>query len=370
MTNEHDEAPDRAPVRVAWFVSNHGWGHLSRSTVIAEAFLRHGHAVLMVVAPELEQAVRAALPGGAIEVVTGDLDRGYAFGAGGRGADAERSRELIRYGTSVDPAVLEAVQAWAPDVLASDATPWASRVAGALSVPSVICSNFSWDDQYASLFEGHADVAAEVEIVREHVAAFTLALELPLGPGIPATPKRRAVPLVSRWPSDAPVSDVLPVGKGELITWAFGRTPLAEQPLEGLQRLVELAKARGLRVGATAATAEAVPGVVAIPDDGYWPDVLAASRLVVSKAGYSTLAEALRGRTHLIVFGITGLPEERGMVRAVEAVGYGLAIPLESSDPASGVEAHANALLDRPRRDAVTENGTAAIVDEVVRLVR
>lgn len=354
----------RRTARVAWFVSNHGWGHLSRSTVAAEALLRRGHAVAMVLAPEMEATVRAALP--RADVITGDLDRGYAFGAGGRGADAERTRALVRYATDVDDRVVAALSSWRPDVVLSDATPWAATVARTLGVPSAICSNFSWDTQYEALYGGMDDLQEALTTIRAHVERFDIALELPLGPGVPAVATRRAMPLLARHPSGDPP---LLSGEGPLVMWAFGRTPIPDQPTDALRALAAICRERRLRLGATEAVAAAVPGVTAIPDTLYWPDVLTSARLVISKAGYSTLAETLRGPAHAVSFGVTGLPEERSMQREIEAAGYGIGIPLEEPDPAGALERAVAELLERPERKPITDDGTNAIADAIADLV-
>ena len=334
-------------MRVAWLISNHGWGHLSRSLVCLDGLVGRGHAVTAVVAPEMASAVASALP--AVTIITGRLDRGYVFGAGGRGVDGEASRPLFTEALAgPDPALIEAVRAWAPDVVAADATPWASTLAEALGVPSVLVSNFSWDDQFDAMYAP----SPEVDRLHEVVARTTLGLEMPLGPGLPRIAERRRVPLVSRMPRGPVHLDGL--GEGEAyVAWAFGRTAPGAQPLDALRAIAAHCRTHGLRLAMDVVLAPHAglgAEVVAVAEDAYWPDVLASARLVVTKAGYSSIAESLRGTCYVLGAGITGLPEERAMLAEVEAAGYGLGIPWDAPAFTQQMVEAARDLLGRPPR--------------------
>lgn len=354
------------PIRVAWLISNHGWGHLSRSLVCLEALVARGHHVAAVVGSEMATAIADALP--TVTVITGRLDRGYVFGAGGRGVDRGASRPLFaEVLTGPEPALVEALRAWTPQVIAADATPWTSTVADALGVPSVLVSNFSWDDQFDAMYAP----APEVDRLHEVVARTTLGLEMPLGPGLPLARTRHAVPLISRMPRGPVALDGLAAGE-PFVAWAFGRTGPAAQPVEALREIAAEARARGLRVAVDAAVgAYAGLGdeVVPVPDDAYWPDLLAAARLVVTKAGYSSVAESLRGHGYVLSAGITGLTEERGMLAAIEAAGYGLTVPWDAPDFTTRMVDAARTLLDRPQRTPVTERGEADVARALEALV-
>lgn len=353
-------------MRLTFLISDHGWGHLGRSLVVARAILGRGHALQMVVSEAMASRVAETLPDA--DVTTGALDQGYVFGAGGRGADAAATRpRLAACARGPAPELVEAARAWAPDVVLADATSWASTVATAVGVPSVLTSNFGWDVQFAALYDGDPEAVDDVRAVVDQVCAFDLALELPLGPGAPAVRERRRVALVGQRPSGvAPFEFDRPV-----VAWAFGRTPPDAQPLDGLRALAQVAAERGLALVLNESLRPEMPdlpGAHFLPDETPWPDVLAASRLVVSKAGYSTLAEALRGPGHVIATGVTGLPEERAMQSELEARGLGRGIPVASDDEsaatvAEAIEAAARNLLDRPERTPNDESGEVEIVE-------
>lgn len=357
-------------MRLSFLISDHGWGHLGRSLVVAAEVVARGHDLQLVVSPAMATRVRDAVPGAAVCV--GRLDQGYIFGAGGRGADAAASRALLSAcSAGPTPELTAEVVAWRPDVVLADATPWATVVARACGVPAVLASNFSWDDQYAGLFEGDSEAAPDVATVRAQASMFDLALEMPLGPGAPSVRTRRSVPLVGQRPAGRATG--LPTDR-PLITWAFGRTLPAAQPLTGLGALATLAKERGFALVVNELlrdiARDLAPEAILLPDDAPWPDVLATSRIVVSKAGYSTIAEALRGAGHVIATGVTGLPEERAMQHDIEARGLGRGVPVDVEDVAAAIADAARSLINQPERAPLDEAGEVEIVDALEEIAR
>lgn len=350
-------------MRIALFVSDHGWGHLSRSLITAAEAIRRGHALAVVCSPAMIGTVRAALP--QATPIAGRLDQGYVFMRGGS-PDREATRPLLEaIAEGPQPALIDEVVRWAPEVVIADATPWAADVAHRAGARAALCSNFSWDDQFAAMYGEGAPVAA----LRGQVRAFDLALELPLGPGLPAVTRRQAVPLLSRWPGTG-----LPpalAGGDAFATWAMGRTDPAAQPLDLLRALGERCAARGLRLAVNeAVAAHAGPAAVALPDDTSWPDVLAGSRVVVTKAGYSTISETLRGSGHLVVLGVTGLPEERAMMTGIAAMGRAESIPVTAPEFVAAAVAAFERALDRPPAPPEGARGEIAIVDALEALAR
>ncbi|MFA7249549.1 MAG: hypothetical protein WC273_07920 [Dehalococcoidia bacterium] len=343
-------------MRVALAISDHGWGHLNRSLVTAAEVVRRGHALALVINASMEAEVRRACPDA--EVLTGPLDRGYVFAPGGS-VDHDASRPLLHASAIGAPAALaEAVARWRPDVVMADATPWAPALACAADAPAVLCSNFSWDDQYLAMY----GATAEVERVRAQVAAFDLGLELPLGSGLPAVAERRTVPLLAQWPGTSlpPAIDAA----RPLVTWTMGRTPPEAQPLDALRGLAEGCARRGFQLAVNEVLAPyAGKAAIALPDHVAWSDVLAASCLVVTKAGYSTVAEALRGPGYVAMAGVTGLTEERAMIADVEARGWGLGVAVADPNFDARFLAAIDALLRRVPRPPTDEAGEYAIVD-------
>ncbi|MGE3858090.1 MAG: hypothetical protein AB7G21_14120, partial [Dehalococcoidia bacterium] len=213
-----------------------------------------------------------------------------------------------------------------------------------------------------------------VAAVRAHVAGFDRALELPLGPGAPTVAVRTPVPLLARRPSGAPVPG-LPRDR-PVIVWAFGRTPPAAQPLAALTALARLAAAEGYTLVASeglravlAPAPGAAEAVRLLPETTPWPDLLAAARLVVSKAGYSTLAEALRGSAHVIAIGVTGLAEERAMQVALARRGFGQGVPVGTADVAGAVLTAARTLLAGAPRAPLLEAGEEMVLDQLEAMV-
>lgn len=345
------ETYEGPPLRIAWLVSDHGWGHLNRSIVCMRALLDRGHAVTAVVAPSMREAIIQALP--YATCATTPMDRGYQVERGGRGVNRALSIPLIEaVAQGPAPAAVSTILAGHPQIVVGDATPWTSVVAESGGVPSVLVSNFSWDDQYAAIAPDSPLLAP----IRAMVAATTAGLELPFGSGLAGVRVRHAMPMISRTPS-AGILPGLTLDK-PFVVWAFGGTQADAQPLHALRDLAAIAQARGLALVADGAIA-AYTGVDAVvpPPGTPWPDILAAAQLVVTKAGYSTIAETLRGAGHVLAIGITDLPEELAMLAQIEAIGHGAGISWGVANFAARFRNAVSLLLRRQARLPVRERG-------------
>ena len=355
------------PLRAAILVSDHGWGHDSRAALIAREIVERGGAALAVASPGLCDAMRRDVS--AIAVLPGMLDRGYRIAGPAQEIDHEASLAALRESLRGPPdSLLAAVVDWRPDIVLADATPWAPLVAGAAGVPAMLCSNFSWDDQYESLF-GPSD---EVRRLRAMVARFDLGLELPFGSGLAAVPRREAAPLLARLPAGGAPGHVPGVNPGmPLVTWAMGRTPPAVQPLDVLPALAVTVTGAGAQLAVSERVADAASGLEAtvIPEDVDWPALLTASRVAVSKAGYSTVCETLRGSGYAVLLGLTGLVEERSMIAEVERRGAGVGVDVAATGWRDRLLAAVSELLAQPPRAPMRERGERAIVDRLVELV-
>jgi len=337
-------------------------------TPLAAALLETGAAVAVVASRSVGRAIADAVPG--VEVIAGALDRGLRVTAGAMRANPEATLPLLRESLAApDEALRAAVVAWAPDVLVADATPWAPRLAQACGARSVLCSNFSWDDQYEAIFGATEEVLALREVVR----GYDLGLVMPFGPGLPSVAVTEPAPLISRVPATSPtaVRAALHVPAGaKLITWAMGRTPAEVQPEAAIRAIAAVAA----RWRAAFAASEAVvgplgiEGLIAVPDDASFVDLVASSDLVISKAGYSTVVETLRGPGRVIVLTSIGTAEERGLAAEVERREVGAVIEVGSEAWLDRLGAAVEALLALPPRAPDTTCGERWIAERVLRL--
>jgi hypothetical protein len=353
--------------RVAVAITDHGWGHASRMTPVVAELRRRGWPVLVLAGPDIAESFRRAAPG--CEVLTARMDRGLRVEPGGAAVDLAATEAILRESLAApDVGLVEALRPWRPDVVLADATPWAADLAHAAGARAVLCSNFSWEEQYASSL----GETAEVEALRERVRRFDGAIVLPLGTGVGAVRVRRPVPLISRMPQQ-PAETLARLGLDPgrpLVAWALGRTPPSAQPLDLFRALARLCLDAGAQLVAAEPLRTACPDAAfaGAPDHLYWPDLLAASRVVVSKAGYSTLAEALRGSARLLVIRGHRTAEESAMAEAVLREDYGLAVDAGAGE-AEFVRA-AGELLQAPPREPITERGEQAVADYLAAVAR
>ncbi len=356
--------------RIALLISDHGWGHAGRMSALVAELAGRGWPVLVLAGEAVAGGLRARIPVAAfpaVDVRAGALDRGLVVRAGGRGVDIEATRALLEESLHApNPALRRVVLDWDPDVVIADATPWGADLARDVPAPSILCTNFSWEEQYASVLGETAEVAR----LRERVRRFDHACRIPIGTTLDAVAARTDVGLISRLPRAAAPEALAAVGLDPSVppvTWSMGRSPASEQPLELLAALAGICHASRVPLIASSTLAPAgVPGVTRfVPDEVYWPDLLAASRLVVSKAGYSTIAETLRGGGRVLVLRGLHTAEERAIAGEVEAKGFGASVGFAGRVDLEAFGATVRALLAAPPRDPIRERGEVQVADVV-----
>ena len=81
-------------MRIAFFISNHGFGHIMRNLPVAEELIRKGHSVVIVTDKRQGSVADQYLKGKA-EIVYNDTDAGLIVRAGSLVIDTEATVERI-----------------------------------------------------------------------------------------------------------------------------------------------------------------------------------------------------------------------------------------------------------------------------------
>lgn len=217
-----------------------------------------------------------------------------------------------------------------PDLVVTDVSPEPLLVAEKLGVVSVVASNFNWVDQY----EPHlrADLVAPLRgayalASRTHAYALRTALS-----GL-----RRIVPagLVTRevGRSRETIRRALGLGADEpLVHLGFGYsadaaalgTELDPGWLPPRVRLLVSANLAGMAERGPDGGRPPVPVAVIPPDEADAHDFIAACDLVVAKAGYGTVAEAIAAKVPILAVPVEGSVESETIARTVSDLGIGL----------------------------------------------
>ncbi len=296
------------------YVSGHGYGHATRT---AEAL-----RVLRERAPSLSMAVCTQAPASLFEVVGGPLTvRPLECDVGLVQKDALTIDEpatataVRRFLTGWDRLVAAEARFLRDSgarLVLGDIPPLAFAAAADASVPSIALGNFSWDWIYRHLARREPALGKAADLAAAAYERATLLLRLPFTCDMGAFLRIEDVPLVARRPSvdrkDARRRLGLDARPAVLLSFGGVGVPGLEPAAFG--RLAEflflvtgpVAAGRAPNVRRLDTTELLAAGL------GY-PDLVAASDVVVSKPGYGIVSDCIGARTRLVYTDRGDFPE-------------------------------------------------------------
>jgi hypothetical protein len=316
--------------RICYYVSDHGWGHASRTIGVIRALLdlRSGTEVIIKSDSGYDLLRESFASDSNVVVIRSKKDFGLVTKASSIEVDRGRTRACLADWVAGWDHYMEEERAFCAErnvsLIVSDIAPQPFLVATKLGVPSVGISNFTWAEVYEALYgEIH-----EVRSLREAYATASVGLILPLS--TPALPFRESLEIglvVRRLTRDrAEIRRILGVGRDKLLVW-FGFGKSVALGSSGL--LTDLANALlSIRPDARflSVDAEWSPrgyGVLLPSDDPETQDYIGACDLMIGKPAYGTVSECLQGRVPMILAGRSGMAEDDAIMSCIRSLGAG-----------------------------------------------
>jgi hypothetical protein len=344
------------PLRLACFVTPHGFGHAARACAVLDALGRRLplRVELFTTVPEwffrdslvvpfTYHSVRTDVGLAQRDALTEDLE-----------ATAGALAELLPFAPGLLDSLAAMVRGSGCAAVLCDIAPLGIAVAQAAGLPAALVENFTWDWIYAAY-----EAAAPALLAHgKQLAGWFGRADLHLQATPACQPLAGAVtvaPIARRARQDAQevraALGLRPDERAVLVTmggiaWDFGR--LAPRLPPGVVLLVP---------GGVAGGEQRLPGAVLMPFRSrfHHPDLVAASDAVVGKIGYSTFAEAWSAGVPYGFIPRQRFPESPILGGFVTHHGAGLPVP---ADAVSGGQWEwLDALLAMPRRPAATDRG-------------
>jgi len=213
------------------------------------------------------------------------------------------------------------------DVIISDISPQPFVVGNELGIPTIAISNFTWYDIYYDMF-GKIE---EVERIKEFYQLASIALILPFNDSMKIFSNRKKISLISReitaerdeMRRKHKIQDdeiVVYVGMGmSLNTASFY-----------VENLKNMAKSH-VKILVSCNSRSFSNDFIKIPkNETETQNYINMCNLVVSKAGYSTISEAIRARVPMFLLKREGFKEDEILTRVVEKYGIGKTISWRS----------------------------------------
>jgi len=279
-------------VNVAFYLSNHGFGHATRAVALAQELTQAGVFCLLVtdrpdyLFADLDQRYwRKRTPIADVGLVQTHWRR----------ADAPDTLAALQCLIAESGDVIQREAEWLRrkriDLVVADVPPLAFPAAELAGVPSVAVSNFDWPHLYEPLLKGLPGATETIAAVRAACARATLALRLPFSNALSMSSFPRVEPagLLARTADRrrASVRRELGLATDDLLVvtlfGGFGANPL------DLDALCAVPHVRVMAVEGNCAS----PRFTRIPPQVSLTALLPAADAVVTKLGYSTLAECV-----------------------------------------------------------------------------
>jgi len=313
---------------VCFYVTDHGYGHAARDIALIRHLVRRDDEVRVFVKADVAcEFLRSSLPSDRVEVMRRRNDFGIVN-------HPERNLDIDEEGTQ--SALKQWVGGWDVyvkrekdfcrrqkiELIISDVSPQPFIVAGELGIPGIAVSDFEWHWVYESLFGNTLDVRT----IAEAYSAASLALVLPLAAPTQVFEQTKEVGLLSREIGRSKKQIRRKLGISEADALVYLGLGLSLDP-SCLARVETSWHRRNLRL--LVSWNVSLPGALKIPAaDTESQDYIGACDLVVSRAGYSTVSEAITARVPMLLF--HNFIEGEWLLGEVKALGIGEEITRES----------------------------------------
>ena len=249
-----------------------------------------------------------------------------------------------------------------------DIPPLAFVAAAEAGVPSIALGNFSWDWIYRHLATRQPDLAEAAAHAAAAYGRAGLLLRLPFAGDLSAFPRIEDVPLVARAPALAKAEVRLRLGLDArpVVLLSFGGVGMPGLEPAAFGRLDEyLFLLTGQAGGGAAPNVRRLEAGQLSAAGLYYPDLVAAADVVVSKPGYGIVTDCIGARTRLVYTDRGDFPEYPILVaemprylpvvfasnedvregRLDEALRQVMALPFPEPPPTNGSSVAADRLL-------------------------
>lgn len=310
---------------IAFFISDHGYGHLTRNLEIARELLNRGHRVSVITGKQ-HGAVAAAYLEGRAAIMACHTDAGLILKPGTLEVDAAATERAVRSHL----AEWDSLIAGSPDadLYAVDIAPWALLAAKRKGIPSCILTNFTWIEQYeAFLPEELLEEYRKAFRSRDYAFYYDLASEpsrMVLGEGSDIGFAARAI-------NRARVKEIRSRHSRPLVFISVGMSN------DGIQEAIDVGDLPYDFVTTFSVNLRG-NNVTALPSDvPNTQDYVAAADYCIAKAGWSTVSEIMLAGVPFAALNRPDVAEDTLTIREIERRGCGIGIDVRDLRNMGGV---------------------------------
>ncbi len=366
----HRRADDRPPLHIAFFVSPHGFGHATRSAAVMAAVQDRRPETVFEVFTSAPEWIFGETLRGSYRCHHTESDVGLVQTTPLR-EDLDETLATLRrfYPLREDRIARLAAQLQSTRcaLVVCDIAPLGIAVARRAHLPAVLLENFTWDWIYAAYADEHPELRSVITYLRELFASADHHIQTepvcrPADADLVTRP-------VSRPPRTGRTDQrrALGIGPQEIVVLISMGGLSTSDP--ALSRLGQLDRVRFVVPSHVDEVRQADNGLW-VPWSGacFHPDLIAASDAVVSKLGYSTLAEVFHAGAPFGFVTRERFPETRPLQAFVERRMQGCSIAPAAFEDGSWIEV-VPSLLALPRTPHEGPTGAAQAAEFLIRMI-
>jgi len=306
--------------KICFYTSDYGYGHAARDIAVIRGLLDKFDLEILVRTHTPFQFMRQSLLFARVFQKKNDV--GVFMKRDGTQVDSKKTGQMVdAWVDSWDEYIEEEAEFCKSeniDLILSDIVAPSFLVSQEMGIPGIGISNFTWHFIYSHIM-GHTE---SVQRIKEAYQAADGALVLPFSEDMALFKSKTDISLISRKIAQSRADLRRAHGlsnSGLLVYLGLGRSldPSFFRRLRHIGRSsLHFLVSSGLR--------PPLENVIEIPSDEVeTQDYIAMCDLVVSKAGYSTVSEAVRARVPMCIFERDGYAEDHLIASGIEALGIG-----------------------------------------------
>lgn len=312
-------------MKIAYYITSHGYGHALRSAVICNKFSRNIELIFRTKVPEEFFRQEVFRP---FTCAPAEFDCG-CIQSDGVTIDIERTVAVYSERAGINAKILPDEAQWCVDNkidgIVGDIVPFAFEVAHVAGIPSIAVTNFTWWDIYEEYCSAFPQFSSYVEEIKRQYGLANLLLELTSAMPMEYFKKRKRVGPVGRVGNK--ICDRLrskfSLGSDKhlalIYTGNFGMNTMDWNKLEQFKDW------EFLGLYPLPGTPSNYHGIS--KQDFRYQDCIASVDLMISKIGYGVYAECLLNGTLILYLPREGFAEYPVLDRAIVEWGGGICLP-------------------------------------------
>lgn len=299
---------------IRFYISDHGYGHASRSIAIIRELHSQLNAQITVRTSVPANFLKQSVPNCIVTNRTNDV--GPTMDAVSSAVNIDKTiREVSSFYSKSDSYIQEEVaycENNSVDLILSDITPWVFHISDKIGVAGIGISNFTWYDIYSTI-PGLEKISKRMY---EDYSLADSAIVLPFHSDMKVFSRQKYVSLISRKISRKReiMRNLMRIDANTLLIYIGSGFSINMTP-NCLQKIISEGYAI-LLSGNNHITGERIYHIP--QNDTETQDYIGMCDLVVTKSAYSTISEAITAKIPLLVYRREGVNEDRYICDCIE----------------------------------------------------